>query len=364
MTACSSLPGRVALDALASYSAESGAYVEGQAPYIECTYGSSEVAQGFVRACCVHGGLVALQQQPSFVLLDAERNAAAVSFSDGRTVRLKKLLLSDGLLGSGARVALARSADNSPACPAGPLPATCADANEHSGLFANTGDAASGLASPAQPLLAVMRGIVVLDRPLLGQAENVRLVVPPGVCGNPASVNIWHCSSGLRMCPPGQVIMHLSTPLTSDVKDGGLRACVNALTCGSMERTADASESLPSGHQAGLDGQPGPCDTEATPATQSQPRILLACFFRQAVATHMEGEVPANMAKCSLPGADVTMDAHAHQAADIFAALFPGEPFLVPKEQAEHDDEKLDALDAALNDLGLHDDDDDDGGTA
>jgi GDP dissociation inhibitor len=339
------LPGAAALDAMASYFAQSGAYVEGQAPYIECLYGGSEVAQGFVRACCVHGGMVALQRQPECIVLDREGNATAVRFADGQAVQLKHMVVSDGLLVTAAQPErLKRQPD------AGD-PATGPDSPRDS---VSQGGSPAAQLSAEQRVRAVARAVAVLDRPLLGQSDNLRMVIPPGKCGTDAAVNVWQCSSGLRVCAAGQVVLYMSTPDTAGDGEAGLRACLAALV---PDIGGHATRSIASAdQQAEICAESGTAVAPGCQPGQLPPHVLLSCFFRQALAVHDECSLPGNVARCSLPGAAVTMDAQVEEAAATFASLFPSEPFLAPKEAAGHAVDELDPLDVALQDLGLHSD--------
>ena len=69
VTSTTAVEGATVLEAMVKYMAQSGVYVAGQAPFIELHYGCGEVAQAFVRNCCVHGGQIALGVQVSSCLL-------------------------------------------------------------------------------------------------------------------------------------------------------------------------------------------------------------------------------------------------------------------------------------------------------
>lgn len=295
---------------MAAYFGQTEAYVDGQAPYIECLHGSSEVAQGFVRACCVHGGLVALNVPLRSVLRDPAGAVAGVRLYGGQVVRATRVV---------ASAALMRGAE--------PGPDSSSDCAAATGPSARASGACANSAAQACTSPAVARQILVLDRPVIGEAEHVRIVVPPGIFGNVAAINVWQCCSALRVCAPGQAVLYLSTPVGAAELDGGLSACAAALT-----------DPLQLAGAASMD------------STSAKPRVLLSCAFRQAIHTDSTA-FASNFVACSSVDAGVTMDQQADEAAVTFAALFPGEPFLVAEAQAV--DVVPDALDAALLNLGV-----------
>jgi GDP dissociation inhibitor len=85
------------LATIVAYLKQAGAYVDGQAPFIECSYGCGEVAQAAIRACCVHGGAMALDRAPETALVHGGR-VQGVRMADGHVVRCGALAALDSVL--------------------------------------------------------------------------------------------------------------------------------------------------------------------------------------------------------------------------------------------------------------------------
>jgi hypothetical protein len=287
--------------------AQSGAYIAGQAPFIEAQYGASEVAQAFVRNACVHGASVALATPPQAAMLRGGRVTG---------VRLGRHTVACGAVAGSFRYlgCLQRSAEGSP-------------------RGAGT--------------TRVARAIVVLTRPLLPHLTNCRVVVPPRECGNAFAVVAWQCHSSLHVCPPGAVLLHLAGRCAErQTARACLEPCILALAA-AQGRTEQGSH----GPNDCADASPAASLEErsaqaaaAPPAASSRihPDVALALFYTQVAHSEAATGLPENVVCCGGGSADSTMDDSLLRA----EALFTGAASAT--EEQDGDD-----LEAALKALGL-----------
>jgi RAB protein geranylgeranyltransferase component A len=295
----SELPGAAALAAILRYMSQAGAYVTGQAPFIEPCYGSGEVAQAAIRACCVHGGVAALGTSAD-ALLSVVGEVTGVQLACGHVVRCKAVAVSAAVLPRedvGVRSSAGVDAQgmhragvhesSAAECSSGSgrrqrVTAWCASSQnvrEESGAHGQRGTAAAGPHAPVdnagdapldcggcrewpddvsgmstrvdcgvaegskQSLMQthntalehrkVARGIVLLDGPLLAMTTNCLVTIPPGACRNTHPVAVWQCHSSLHACPPGHVLLYLSTRCTGTPAADILQPCLSALLAAS-----------------------------------------------------------------------------------------------------------------------------------
>jgi RAB protein geranylgeranyltransferase component A len=300
------LPGASALAVILRYMSQASAYVVGQAPFIEPCYGSGEIAQAAIRACCVHGGIAALDCKAQALLSEGDE-VKGVCLAGGHVVRCKAVAVSAAMLcgatTSGKTLGGMQDESLAPssACAGqGVLKASTSQtdaivtsnrSHQHPGQYpegetesnmegcrVNQDRTQPGADTPAdgearllqlvsecsEPALRVRadstctnegllklaetrasspallsessgeqrmvaRGIVLLDSPLLGTTTNCHFTIPPGSCNNPYSVAVWQCNSTLHACPPGHVLLYLSTCSCGVSAKEILQPCVLAL---------------------------------------------------------------------------------------------------------------------------------------
>jgi GDP dissociation inhibitor len=366
------LSGRDALAAVVAYLRQAGAYVDGQAPFIECSYGCGEVAQAAIRACCVHGGAAALDRMPESVLVHGGR-VRGVRMADGHVVRCGALAASDSVL-----LAFA------PGVNAPELPCTQQSAE------AGTSDelAGSGLAGKPvkerqqpNPVCAaqqgreggeyVARAIALLDAPVLPGTRNAHIVLPPGAAGNAYAITAWQCDAALRVCPERRYLLHLSTPSDKASPAPLLRRAVDALlaitsgfddcveadrscncagnsvakgggclskqacqaqageasvaeqrTCLSSDRHASMQRSRVARHES---GKSVPVQPHSDAAADDLPRNLcVLCTYSQAELSGVQLQLPQGIQRCHGPDASTSMDELAAHAEQVFQHLVSG----------------------------------------
>jgi RAB protein geranylgeranyltransferase component A len=224
------LSGRDALAAVVDYLRQAGAYVDSQAPFIECSYGCGEVARAAIRACCVHCGTAALDRVPESVLVHGGR-VRGVRMADGHLVRCGALAASDSVP---LAVAPGGSAPKLQ-CMQQTAEAGPADTLAGSGL---AGKIAEERQQPTPECAAqqepervafVARAIALLNAPVLPGMRNAHIVLPPGVVGNAHAITAWQCDVALRVCPERRYLLHLSTTIDEACSAPLLRRAVNAL---------------------------------------------------------------------------------------------------------------------------------------
>jgi hypothetical protein len=163
------LSGQAALAAIAAYMSQAGAYVDGQAPFIECCHGSGEIAQAAIRACCVHGGACALAMLPE-ALLVADGHVTGVQMPNGHVVRCSAVAITDSVCVE-----------------------TCAGA-----VNPEVDDSAAY--QPESRVRRTARAVALLDQPILPESGNVQFVLPPGACGNDSTIFAWQQAPSSQVC--------------------------------------------------------------------------------------------------------------------------------------------------------------------
>lgn len=328
------LGGEAVLQAMIKYMAQSGAYVTGQAPYIESRYGCGEVAQAFIRHACVYGGAVALGTPVSDIFV-REGTVHGVKTVSGQVIRCSALFASPAYLSGFAM----------------PAPDPVRDGGEpHAGgpTAEHRSEKQSAEADEARRRgKAMARGIVVLREPVLPHLTNCQVVFPPGACGNEHTVTVWHCLHTLGICPTPGALLHLSMPRAAgDEALQALRACVAELL-----KVPDDSGGKPRRLEEGR----GP-DAAAGWSGGDENPILVECYYLQ----DLSGGDAVNLCKgaicCQPVGRGWTLDSSLLLAERLFKEVYPDEVFLTkipPATALPVPDEDVDPLDAALKDLGL-----------
>lgn len=359
------LSGEQALSAIGRYVSQTGTYVDNQAPYIEACYGSSEIAQAAIRACCVHGGVAALDRHLDALLLCGS-TVSGVRMRDGHVVSCSQVVVTRSLLASaseapvpcdtasavpceGERAARteARCLDDSASSAAqerGPLdPAAERDSAAH----ADSADLHNG-ATAAAPTLhrqqpgpreaeqslergdTVARGIVMLNGSLLDDGvANACITIPPGACGNAHTVNVWQCHSSLRVCPEQHSLLYLSARMGEGSATAAqiLKPCVAALLRAASAASGYKPPEAPSeraGEQrpdradagAGADGQ-HPTLGGASPSAASE--HTERCSARAAPASeqqqHQKQEQDDEAVPAGPPGLEICVECYYAQQA-------------------------------------------------
>ena len=272
-------------------------------------HGAGELPQAFARAAAVAGGAAALRRTAVAVEVEggegdddddgARLTAVAVHLAPGQRLTCRALAAGEEVVAGG------------PPAAAGGL-----------ALLARPPSGAA--AAPAPP--AVSRAIVILDGPLqpLGSGGGDALPpLPPSPDGTtgvlvlpprclsaaypPAAVRGLQVGPPTAACPPGKVVLYLSTPA--------------ALTAGPQ---ADLEPAL-----AALARTPGGGGGEAAEEAQGgRPAVLFAAFYREpgpAPAGALAAGMPANVALLPPPTGALTAGAAAVAAAGAaLEGLWPG----------------------------------------
>ena len=347
VTSTTAVEGATVLEAMVKYMAQSGVYVVGQAPFIELHYGAGEVAQAFVRNCCVHGGQIALGVQVSSVLVQ-HGAVAGIRLADGHTVSCSALVGSFGYVSQLHNCVVEDTAVSEKS------------AEDVGDQQRSVGGAMGGK--------GVSRGIVGLTRSVLDHLTNCKIVIPPGECGNAHTVTVWQCHDTLHSCPKGSVLLYLSVNVTDDPSaTDTLEQCVVALL--SARTKLEASKSSINEASGGSEPENSVEEStmhsneaqgqHATPATiQEWPEVTFSCFFMQPLPDAAQLKLPASIVCCGDAGTSTEMDSGFLEAEEIFARLFPDVVFLtkapaVGVEANKEDEEQGDDLDNALKALGL-----------
>lgn len=354
ITSTTALDGTTVLEAMVKYMAQSGVYVAGQAPFIELHYGCGEVAQAFVRNCCVHGGQVALGVQVSGVVVQ-DGAVSGVKLGGGHTVSCTALVGSFGYVSQLHKCVLSDATESF-------------KSTEHS-----EEKECSAVGSGGSKCVA--RAIVAVSRPVLEHLTNCKIVIPPGECRNEHTVTVWQCHDTLHSCPTGSVLLYLSMN-AADVSNTQevLQQCVVSLLSagGKGESSIALNEGVCTDAAAAQTDEALSSSTEESavppedigvvrgpPETiQECPEVTFACFFTQALPDAAHLKLPASVACCGDAGASSEMDSSFLEAEEIFARLFPDVVFLtkapaVGVEASKGEEEQGDDLDKALKALGL-----------
>eukprot|EP00892_Ulva_mutabilis_P004083 jgi/Ulvmu1/2046/UM120_0042.1 len=329
------LAGSVVLEAMVKFMSQSGAYVAGQAPYIESRYGCCEVAQAFARHACVHGGGIALGVPVSDILV-REGAVRGVKTATGHVIRCSALFASPGYLGGFAQTATGANMRGRSQGDAG-----------RAGVDENAEEAAAEAEEVCRRGVSVARGIVALRRPVLAHLTNCQIVFPPGACGNEHTVNVWHCHHTLGTCPAPGALLHLSMPRAEgEAALQALRACAAALL-----RVPDDSGATAVGSGGELGAVEGPVAAEADDA------VMAECYYLQDLSGGDALELCEGAVCCPPAGREWTLDASLLLAERLFKKVFPDDVFLTktPPVTAHpmKGEEEVDPLDAALKELGL-----------
>jgi GDP dissociation inhibitor len=360
VTGTTPLDGATVLEAMVKYMAQSGVYVAGQAPFIELHYGAGEVAQSFVRNCCVHGGQIALGVHVSSIILQ-DGAVSGMKLDGGHTVLCKALAGSYGYV-SQLQECTVNKVSESNKC------------SKHCGEDRSS-DASSGGIS------CVARAIVAVSRPLLQLLTNCKIVIPPGECGNAHKVTVWQCHHTLHTCPEASVLLYLSMNAV-DAPAGEtkhiLENCILALLAAETKTessgasqgeestvakgTADSGDARvctsPGDEEASAMPSPEAAASKPPTTVQECPEVMFACLFTQELPDTAQLQLPSGVACCSEVGASTEMDSSFLEAEETFTKLFPNVVFLtkapaVGAETTKECEEQGDDLDTALKALGL-----------
>ena len=260
-----------------------------QAPYIEATYGNSELVQGFCRSCCVKGGLTALRHTVDSLSIHYDR-ITAVHTSEGATIRCGALAATASWMHPFLREQLLHTQlpDNLTAMTAG-IVEPCSDSGdnlprdppdlscEHEAPVNSSStrqdDAVGG--GRVSQRRTIARAICLANGPIILAAHNSQLVFPPGACGNPNTVFVWQCDPALHVCPAGRVLVHLATQGGERTAREDLQCCLEALVQTPEQRAKeDSTDSCPTRGLQGTD----------VPSTTS-PSTMISSEHSQATAT-------------------------------------------------------------------------------
>ena len=358
--------GHQALAAIVAYLQQAGTYVDGQAPYIGCSYGCSELSQAAIRACCVHGGCAALQTMPMAILVE-HGNICGVKMGDGHAIGCTAVVAAQEYID----VATLRTSHS--------------EASQEADIRQQGADAAAPQPSQAQSegprqqadQHGVSRCIVLLDRPLLPESKNAQFVVPPGSCGNSSTVVAWHCDASLQSCPAGHVMLYMACASTETPAQEQLQPVLDALLAAGDKDHAVLGEPAAAAHDvhhycarprssnvassASEDGRasaPGMQD-----AGPDAGHAVVSCFYTSKRCREVGPEmVPHGLHLCQAPGTECTMDMMAVRAEQIFAALYPGHEYMGSTAHdmnegtagwSQDTEAAKDELGAALQALGL-----------
>ena len=366
------MAGKAALEAIVGYMKQCGTYVDGQAPFIECSYGSGEVAQAAVRACCVYGGVSALDTRAA-ALLVRHGTVNGVRLANGHCIACSTVIIPDAL-----QAAVAVGTDVRAAAPGG---------------RANTGGEAA--AAPD----TVARAVALVNAPVLADSKNIQVVVPPQAAGNECTVTVWQCDASLRACPAGHWLLYFSAPSGGRPAADVLTVAIDAILSSrqgdagtevpspSRDTSAAAANRVPAADRVpAAKLRPPPAEMPAAETSPSPAQALAArhstvcvlCFYTQLLYGATEPLLPAGVERCAGPGAERSLDRLAAQAAIVFGRICPGCEFLAkqaPPENASDGgsgntpaprgeqaggavaerEDAADDLDAALLALGLSD---------
>lgn len=333
------LAGADVLQAMVKYMSQSGAYVVGQAPYIESRYGSGDVAQAFIRQACVYGAAVALGTPVSHILV-SDGAVHGVRTASGHTIRCSSLFASAAYLRGFADGDLA-----------GASPTDAPDGAAGSGQVCCEEEAAEAEEAAVRGG-AMARGIAVLRHAVLPYLTNCQIVFPPGTCGNKHTVTAWHCHHTLAVCPAPSVVLHLSLPHAAGEESlRALRACVRELLKTPDDSAANATASSVDGDVKADTAEPG----EGAAVSDEDP-LLAECYYIQDLSGGDRLKACAGVVCCPAVGRDWTLDKSLLISERLFKKAFPDDVFLTnttPVTAHAGEDEEIDPLDAALKDLGL-----------
>ncbi|TMW68992.1 hypothetical protein Poli38472_001148 [Pythium oligandrum] len=135
-------------------------------------YGVSEITQSFCRLCAVYGGIYVLRAPIDGFVVDEETQAlCGIRCTDGAVIKAKNVITNASYLASFEK--------------------------EHT------------------PVAQVLRGVFVLDRSLRLDMNRFMVVIPPRDAGldNPFAIQIIQLDRGAYVCPEGQFLVQITTPL-------------------------------------------------------------------------------------------------------------------------------------------------------
>jgi RAB protein geranylgeranyltransferase component A len=321
----------------------------GPTAYLAPFYGSSELPQAFCRLCAVWGGTYMLTRR-AYALRTRGGQVMAVADASGRWIGCKWVLL---------------NADNQLVTPSG---AAAAETDGSSIAGGGAGGAVIGGGSSARPAtaprLCQARCVAILDGPLLGAPgeELAFASLLPGVEAGPTPVFVLQQDSSSGVCPPGRVLLHLSTeaPLGIDPQQR-LNGALAMLFRQRRRQVQMDGETAASEVEAGegalsdADTAPGDGHSDAEPTAAAAPlrvpTLLWGAFFslpmRPAPSAYSSG-VPSvdalpdaagmrNLLALGDARIEPTSDQAVSRARALFERVCPGAAFLPPREEEEAD---------------------------
>eukprot|EP01117_Protostelium_nocturnum_P008990 TRINITY_DN3229_c0_g1_i1.p1 TRINITY_DN3229_c0_g1~~TRINITY_DN3229_c0_g1_i1.p1 ORF type:complete len:607 (+),score=242.03 TRINITY_DN3229_c0_g1_i1:30-1823(+) len=234
----------------------------GPSPFLAQLYGNSELPQAFCRMCAVFGGIYVLRRTVQKILLNEQKEMNAIIDSEGQTLYAPHFVSSIDY-----------------------LPQFTKAATEF-----------------------ISRAIVISDRPIIENKEQIVLSVPPGLCGNKNTIQIIGNGPTLGVCPKNKFLYHFVT------RSNGSSDLESA-----VKHFFHVSSSEESSHP-------------------SKPTLLYSSYFDLPILSlNPDSSVPSNVHFCNSNDSSVVGCEEAFKRAkELFEKMFPDQPFLPKMPNPDH----------------------------
>ncbi|KAL3156780.1 hypothetical protein ABBQ38_001051 [Trebouxia sp. C0009 RCD-2024] len=314
--------------ALRQYMSSVGRYGPNSGAILTPMYGCAELPQAFCRVAAVNGAVYVLRQPIHSLLLDPEtRQCRGIQTDTGQVVMCSALAASASIL---------QPLLHAPQSPAG---------RQQPG-HDDRGD--------TPPTLSLSRAVCILDGPIQEGEPQLLITIPPNTAPlqNTHAIRLIQVGSPAAVCPANRHLLYMSTPSTATASED-LSQALSALVDTSKVFASVSASATPA-------SAPGTSAAAASDhGTDRQPEALLVAFYNQQCQQQCDscGRLPSNVACCLPPDGCLDVDSAFRHAKKAFKRLYPDEagafePAVVSCDDAESDDEALDALGDVLQNLG------------
>ncbi|KAL3132542.1 hypothetical protein ABBQ32_009082 [Trebouxia sp. C0010 RCD-2024] len=315
------------MKALRQYMSSVGRYGPNSGAILTPMYGCAELPQAFCRVAAVNGAVYVLRQPIHSLLLDPEtRQCGGIQTDTGQVVRCSALAASASIL---------QPLLHAPQSPAGrqqPVPDDMGDTS---------------------PTSSLSRAVCILDGPIQEGEPQLLITIPPNTAllQNPHAIRLIQVGPAAAVCPANRRLLYMSTPSTATASED-LSQALSALVDTSKVFGSVSASAIPA-------SSPRTSAAASDRGTDRQPEALVVAFYNQQCQQKCDSScrLPSNVACCLPPDGCLDVDSAFRHAKKAFRRLYPDEVgafelAVASSDDAESDDEALDALGDVLQNLG------------